>query len=298
MTDAPRLATPPGPFMKWAGGKARLISQLDPLFPAHVGGYLEPFVGGGAVFFHLYNAGRFDRAVVADYNPDVVNVWRTIRDDPDTLTALLQIHERRYLRADAGGRACYFYEVRGRHPVDHPEMGAAERAARMLFLNRTCFNGLWRENASGRFNAPHGRYPTPHIAQDERIAVDTLALRDVVIAQADFRRVPDLVRAHDVDFVYLDPPYHPVSATSSFNAYSGGQFSSRDQADLAAICHDLDAAGVRFVLSNSDCPLIRALYAGFEIVTVSAPRAVSARATSRGNVTEVAVRNRRPGLAW
>lgn len=301
-----RLVIPParervphhaGPFVKWVGGKTRLMPALDQLLPREISRYAEPFVGGGAVYFHLQNEVGLGHALLADLNRDVVNVWQVVRDQPQALIEALRRHEATYLSGDEDGRAAYFYSVRERHPDDH-ETGAVERAARMLFLNRTCFNGLWRENRSGHFNTPHGRYRRPRIAQADKLLAASAILQDTEIVRADFRQLPKLARAHDVDFVYLDPPYHPVSATSAFNAYSRGAFTALDQAELAQVCAELDAMGVRFMLSNSDCDLVRKLYRGFDVTTVQAPRAVNCKGDRRGSVAEVVVRNRRAGLPW
>ena len=285
------------PFIKWVGGKSKLLGKLDALRPAHVQRYAEPFVGGGAFFYHLWNQGGLEHATLCDLNTDVVTVLAVVRDQLPALLVALRRHQSRYLALDETGRAAYFYQVRARHPDDHPT-NDVERAARMLFLNRTCFNGLWRENRSGRFNTPHGRYKKPTIAPAERLRVASIALHEAEVLRADFRALPELAARNGIDFVYLDPPYHPISATSAFNAYSQGGFSAQDQAELAEVCGQLDAAGVRFMLSNSDCPLIRDLYRGFDISTIQASRAVNCKADGRGTVSEVVVRNRRPGLVW
>ena len=285
------------PFIKWVGGKGRLLGALDRLRPRDISRYAEPFVGGGAFYYHLWNQGALEHAVLCDLNTDVVTVFETVRDRLDALLIALRGHQNRYHALDDTGRAAYFYEVRARHPDDH-NMSPVDRAARMLFLNRTCFNGLWRENRSGRFNTPHGRYKNPVIAPAERLRVASVALHDSTVLQADFRELPELCAREQIDFVYLDPPYHPISATSAFNAYSQGSFSGADQAELADVCRQLDSVGVRFMLSNSDCPLIRELYRDFDICTIQAARAVSCKGDGRGKVSEVVVRNRRPGLAW
>lgn len=285
------------PFMKWVGGKGKLLDQLLQHFPRGPLRYGEAFLGGGAVFFHLAGTGRLDAALLTDLSVDVVNVHTCVRDSHAALLAALDAHASQYLAGDDDARAAYFYAIRARHPAQVP-MTAIERAARMLFLNRTCFNGLWRENGRGEFNAPHGRYAQPGIVQADKIAAASVALRQAAVLRADFREWPRLVREHGLDFVYLDPPYHPLNPTSSFNAYSGGSFSARAQAELAEVCGELDAMGVRWVLSNSDCDLIRTLYGRWTIATLQAPRAINVRADRRGAVGEVVVSNRRSGLAW
>ncbi len=285
------------PFIKWVGGKTRLLADLELLRPKVIRRYAEPFVGGGAMYYHLWNGGGLEHALLCDLNTDVVTVYRTVRDQPDALLMALYRHQSSYLACDETGRAAYFYDVRARHPDDH-NMGDVERAARMLFLNRTCFNGLWRENRSGRFNSPHGRYKKPVIAPEQRLRTATVALHDTTVVEADFRALPGLAAEHDIDFVYLDPPYHPISATSAFNAYSQGAFPGSAQQALADVCGELDSMGIRFMLSNSDCAFIRDIYRHFDIRTVQAPRAVNCKGSGRGKVAEVVVRNRRRGLGW
>jgi DNA adenine methylase len=279
-----------GPFLKWVGGKGRILPQLRALMPDGKLRYAEPFFGGGAMFFTLWSEGLLDRAVLCDASLDLVVTCTAVRDEREALIATLRDHEKAYLAADEIGRSDYFYAVRERHPTE-VAMTGVERAARMLFLNRTCFNGLWRENSRGRFNAPHGRYAKPAIVMEDRLHAAGLALRDAQVLHGDFRALPELVRLYGLDFVYLDPPYHPVSVTSSFNAYSGGQFSATAQRDLADVCRQLDGMGVRWLLSNSDCPLIRELYKGWDIQQVQAPRSVNSKGEGRGAVAEVAVRN-------
>jgi DNA adenine methylase len=283
--------------MKWVGGKGKLLDQLLVHFPDGPLRYGEAFLGGGAVFFHLASADRLQSAVLTDLSRDVVNVHSCVRDQQTALLRELARHEAAYLQADADGRAAYFYAMRARQP-GLVAMTAVERAARMLFLNRTCFNGLWRENSRGEFNSPHGRYSQPGIVQEAKITAASAALQQATVLRADFREWPQLVRTHGLDFVYLDPPYHPLNPTSSFNAYSGGSFTARAQAELAEVCAELDAMDVRWVLSNSDCPLIRSLYGRWQIATLQAPRAINVRADRRGAVAEVVVSNRRPGLRW
>ena len=280
----------PAPFLKWVGGKGKLLGDLRRLMPTGPLKYAEPFVGGGALFFDLHADGQLESALLCDAGHDLMGAYRAVKHQLPELLAHLQAHEDAYLGADEDGRALYFYHVRNRHPADVP-MTEVERAARMLFLNRTCFNGLWRENRTGRFNAPHGRYPNPGIVQADKLHAASRALQHATLVHSDFRALPEHVADAGVNFVYLDPPYHPLSTTSSFNAYSGGQFSGRAQAELADVCRRLDTMGVRFLLSNSDCAFVRDLYRGFDIGTIRAARSVNCRAEGRGAVDEVVIRN-------
>lgn len=283
-------ALQPAPFLKWVGGKGKLLRALRPLLPQGRFRYAEPFVGGGAMFFDLHAQNQTHHALLCDAGRDLVGAYKVVRDALPELLEALQLHEDRYLQGTEEKRALYFYAVRNRHPSEHA-MSDVERAARMLFLNRTCFNGLWRENRAGKFNAPHGRYANPGIVQAEKLQAASQALQLADIRHADFRALPELVQDQAIEFVYLDPPYHPLNVTSSFNAYSGGQFSAKAQSDLADVCTRLDRMGVRFLLSNSDCPLIRDLYRGFNIGTIRAARSINCQGSGRGEISEVVVRN-------
>ena len=291
------LPEPARPFLKWVGGKGKLLPQLVPHLPAGKLRYGEVFLGGGALYFHLHGTGRLQTAVVGDLSVDVHNAHTCVRDQTDALLGALQVHETAYLALDPLRRADYFYAVRARHP-DVIAMAPVERAARMIFLNRTCFNGLWRENAKGAFNCPHGKYAQPHIADAQRLRAAAAALADAALVHADFRQWPELCRRYALDCLYLDPPYQPLSATSSFNAYAGGAFSARSQRELAEVCGELDKLGVRWVLSNSDCAFVRELYKPWHIATIRAARSVNSKGSGRGEIAEVVVSNRRAGLVW
>jgi DNA adenine methylase len=274
------LTLPPGaepgpatPFLKWAGGKASLLPELMKHIPGRVRRYHEPFVGGGAMFFAV--APR--RAVLSDANGELIHCWRQVRDDVHAVLDALSEHV--YDRAR-------FEAVRALDPVRLP---AAERAARFIYLNKTCFNGLWRVNRAGRFNVPFGRYKNPTFHDPGLLLRASRALRDVQIHRAPFEIA--LQRAAPGDFVYLDPPYDPVSQTASFTSYTRDAFTWADQERLAAECASLDRRGVRFLLSNSATPRIRALYRAFEQRLVRAPRHISCKGGGRGHVDELLVFN-------
>lgn len=271
---------PVRPFLKWAGGKQALASTLTPLFPPLARRtYREPFLGGGAMFFHL----RPPRAFLSDTLADLIATYRVVQQRPDELlTRLVQLE-----KAHSAER---YYEVRERFNQPQKPKGDLERAAWLVYLNRTCYNGLFRTNQAGKFNVPVGRYESPRVADAARI----LAASDA-LAGADLRHAPFgelLANAEKNDFVYLDPPYVPLSATSSFSAYAEGSFGPAAQAELAECFHEMDRRGCLLALSNSDTPLVRKLYAGFEITAIEAPRSISARGSARGSAPEVLVRNR------
>jgi DNA adenine methylase len=272
----------PRPFLKWAGGKGQLLPELLPRLPATFGAYHEPFVGGGALFFELFSAGRLGRALLSDRNPGLIDVYTAIRDDVAGVIAALRRH-----RNDSD----HFYAVRA---LDPAALSPVARAARSIFLNKTCFNGLWRENASGRFNVPFGRNANPTICDEPNLRAVSRALAAAELRVADFAEVAD--RAAPGDLVYFDPPYVPVSASSSFTAYHKEPFGPPQQEALRDVFGALAARGVHVVLSNSDVPFVRELYADFRIDRIEATRSINCRADRRGAVGEVVVRGG-PGVA-
>ncbi|HZY69584.1 MAG TPA: DNA adenine methylase [Thermoplasmata archaeon] len=264
------------PFVKWAGGKAQLLRQLDRFFPTEYETYFEPFLGGGAVFFHI----RPERAVLADTNPELINAFKVVRDDPRALMAALDSH---FLQRT---EESHFYRVREQHPSD---LTKVERASRTIFLNKTCFNGLYRVNSQGIFNVPWGGYKNPTLYDRENILAASAALRGKRILVADYRKA--CAGAVAGDFVYLDPPYHPLSETSRFTSYTKKEFGSREQRDLSEECKRLDSCSATFMLSNSSTELVRSLYAGFHVETLKAKRAINSVGSRRGAIDELLVMN-------
>lgn len=261
------------PFVKWVGGKRGLMPQLERLFPRRFERYFEPFVGGGAVFFHL----NPERAILSDENAELMHAYRVVRDEPQALIDALAA-----LSPDEDT----YYRIRG---TDPEALSPVERAARLLYLNRTCYNGLYRVNAKGGFNVPFGRHKNPTICNAEGLMAASRVLAGKTLARRPYMAV--LEEAAPGDFVYFDPPYHPLNATSSFTQYTPGSFTARDQADLAEVFSELARRGVKVMLSNSDTPLIRELYDGFIVSEVQAPRMVNRNAAKRGPVTELVIRN-------
>jgi DNA adenine methylase len=274
MTVSTSLYTPK-PFLKWAGGKGRLLSQYEPFFPKTFDTYYEPFLGGGAVFFHLI--GRARKAVLGDINPELVNVYRCVRDHVDAVVDLLQQHKALHCRD-------YYYWVR----QQQTGISEVERAARLIYLNKTCFNGLYRENSRGHFNVPMGRYKNPAICDPELLTSAAFALRSAKIVEFSFETILDWPLSRE-DFIYFDPPYHPISATSSFTGYNRYGFTQTDQERLAEVFATLAERGVRVMLSNSDCDLIRQLYQGFNLHTMQAARAINSNARRRGKINELLI---------
>lgn len=277
------------PFLKWAGGKGQLLKQYAPLFPQErPARCFEPFVGSGAVFFHLWGRDFAGAYHLSDVNADLINVYRAIRDTVDALIDLLQDHK----AAHTIDAKQYFYAVRelDRDPAWAQTVTPVERAARMIYLNKTCYNGLWRVNSRGEFNVPLGRYTNPAILDEPRLRAAAVALQGVDVRVGDFRAVADRT-PQPGDFVYFDPPYVPLSATANFTSYAKDDFNADDQRELADVFRKLDAQGCRVMLSNSDTEFVRELYEGFTIHTVQARRAINTRADKRGVVNEVVVVN-------
>ncbi|MGB3137318.1 MAG: DNA adenine methylase [Nodosilinea sp.] len=265
----------PRPFLKWAGGKGRLLSQYEPFLPQHIDTYYEPFLGGGALFFHL--AGRASRAVLGDINPELVNVYCCVRDRVEALIRHLWDHQRRH-------SSDYYYEVRQRQSSQSP----VERAARLIYLNKTCYNGLYRENSQGHFNVPVGKYKNPAICDPSLLRAASAALQIADIQTLSFETIPARSLTSQ-DFIYFDPPYHPISSTSCFTGYSRYGFTGADQERLAQVFCALATEGRRVMLSNSDCEFVRQLYNGFTIRPVLAARAINSRAGCRGKISELLI---------
>jgi DNA adenine methylase len=265
-----------GPFLKWAGGKKQLLKQYSPYFPETWRTYFEPFLGGGAVFFHLQPSA----AVLSDITEELTNAYTVVRDRVEELIAALGVHR---------NERHYYYSVRAWRPET---LTPVERAARLIFLNRTCFNGLYRVNSKGQFNVPFGRYSNPTICDQTGLRAASLALRGVEICAADFEEALD--RAETGDFAYLDPPYNPLSTTSSFTAYAQGGFSENAQRRLASVYKRMDSRGVMLMLSNSASELVRGLYSGFRVVEVTARRAINSKAEGRGRIPELLILNYEP----
>lgn len=269
------------PFLKWVGGKAQLLAQFDEFFPVQIERYFEPFIGGGAVFFHLKHRFPDMRAFLRDNNDELINTYVAVRDHQKELMRRLDEHLAEF-RTD---RDRYYYLVRSWHHLERSKV--VERAARMIFLNKTCFNGLWRVNGRGEFNVPIGSHKNPALYDRANILAASYALADVHLATQDFRDTMNESRRGD--FVYIDPPYFPLSPTASFTSYTKEDFGEAEQQELAALFAAASERGVRLMLSNSDTEFIRKLYRGFKIYTVKARRAINCDGSKRGEINEVVV---------
>lgn len=267
------------PFLKWAGGKRQLLPQIREQIPARFKKYFEPFVGAGAVWFAL----QPKRAYISDANAELINCYRVIRDNPEEL--LKDIHKHK-------NTSTYFYKIRelDRTP-EFKNLSPVERASRIIFLNKTCYNGLFRVNRKGHFNAPFGDYQNPLIVDDIviRAVSKYLQSKDIKIEVEDFAAA--CARARKGDFVYLDPPYDPISDTASFTGYNFGRFGKEEQRRLKGVVDDLTRRGCMVLLSNSATDFIKGLYAEYEILHVEANRNINSVGTGRGKINEVLVRN-------
>lgn len=264
-----RLKSP----LKWAGGKTQLLSQLRPLYPKRFNLYLEPFVGGGAVFFNL----QPDDGVLIDSNFELINFYQVVKNNLDEILQDLEKHK---------NEKDYYYKIRS---LDPEQMGSIERASRFLFLNKTCFNGLWRVNKKGKFNVPFGRYKSPNFRDEENLSLVNIALQNAEIICDDFSTVMEYTVPGA--FVYLDPPYHPLSSTANFTSYTKDSFGEEDQRRLAKVFRELDAKNCNVMLSNSDTKFIRGLYKDYDIRVVFARRMINSKGTKRGPIKELVVRN-------
>jgi DNA adenine methylase len=295
-----RLTAPPArPFLKWAGGKRQLLPQItaalpDGLATGKLNTYIEPFVGSGAVFFHLARRYAFTRILLADRNPDLILAWRTIQSDVETLIAHLAGMEAAYFALDPRGQRQFFYETRTAFNTALAPSPA--RAAQLLFLNRTCYNGLFRVNARGEFNVPFGSYKNPKICDAANLRAASAALAGVEIHHADFEAARPACDSRT--FVYLDPPYRPLTPTASFNAYDKNGFGDAEQVRLAGFFGEMDRRGARLMLSNADPrnsdPLddfFDSLYGAYRIQRVPAARQINSDPQKRGPINELLITN-------
>lgn len=271
------------PFLKWAGGKRQLLPEIRKYIPKNFLHYYEPFIGAGAVLFDL----QPKQATINDVNHELINIYEVIRDDVDGLLKDLRRHK---------NESDYFYEIRSLdRSEDYASLSAVERASRLIYLNKTCYNGLYRVNSKGQFNAPFGKYHSPNIVNEDvlRDVSDYLNRANIKMRNVDFAEA--VQEAKKGDFIYFDPPYDPLSETASFTSYSNKGFTRADQKRLRDLYVELHERGCYVLLSNSDTPFIRELYEKItpkiNVVSVQATRAINSQAAKRGKIGELLVTN-------
>jgi len=266
-------------FVKWAGGKKQLLQEIVRFKPKKFNNYIEPFVGGGAVYFFVQK--NYDgRAFISDINQELITTFKIIRDKPLELIKLLKEHRKNHNKE-------YYYKIRDDFDIE--KSTPLEIAGRFIYLNKTCFNGLYRVNSKGKFNVPIGSYKNPSIFNEKDLIIASKLLKRTEINVADFKEVVN--HAKKGDFVYFDPPYLPISKTSNFTSYTKKTFLEKEQKELAEVFKVLNKKGCFVMLSNSDHPLIKNLYSGFNFHTVKANRAISCIGSGRGKINELIITN-------
>jgi DNA adenine methylase len=267
------------PVLKWAGGKRQLIKDIHSHLPNKIENYCELFLGGGAVLFSL----QPKQAIVNDINEELINVYKIIQNQVDDLIIDLRRHD---------NSPEYFYKIRGAdRNTNFHSLSAVERASRIIYLNKTCYNGLFRVNSQGQFNVPFGSYKSPNIINETTLKAvsNYLQKSKIIFHSCDFESLEKNIKNNS--FVYLDPPYHPLSDSSSFTGYSLNGFNAHDQERLKQLYDTLSKKSCKILLSNSDCKFIRSLYKDYEIIKVEASRAINSNGSMRGKISEVLIKN-------
>ncbi|MHA1477748.1 MAG: DNA adenine methylase [Promethearchaeota archaeon] len=268
----------PHPFLKWAGGKRQLLSQIDLYIPKSFNKYIEPFVGGGALFFYLLPK----NAILNDINQDLINTYRVIKENVSELITSLKKHK---------NEEEYFYKIRSvdRNLDEFKTWSDVEKASRIIYLNRCCYNGLYRVNSKGYFNAPFGKYKNPKICNEENLKLVHKVLKDVKLMNISFELC--LNYAKKDDFIYFDPPYVPISESANFTSYTKSSFKKEDQIKLFNVFKELDQKGCKLLLSNSYNEFILKLYKNYQINIVYAKRAINSNPDKRGEIKELLIIN-------
>ena len=290
------------PFIKWVGGKGQLLSEINKLYSVELGKninkYAEIFVGGGAVLFDILSKYKLDEVYISDKNLELINTYKSIRDNVDILIKSLKEMEEQYIPLNNEDRKIYYYEKREEYNSlkINSEMNNIEKAILFIFLNKTCFNGLYRVNKKGKFNVPMGAYKKPKICDEENLKNVSLTLRNVKIVYADYRESEKFI--DDKTFVYIDPPYRPLNITSSFTSYTENDFNDKEQIELAEYINVLNKKGAKIVISNSDPKnndiddnFFDKLYKNYNINRVKATRMLNSNASLRGAINELLITN-------
>jgi DNA adenine methylase len=278
------------PFIKWAGGKTQLLSKIEQFMPRSFNRYFEPFLGGGAVYFHIANKKIHSKAYLSDINEELINAFVVVKSKVKELIEVLTIYETDYKKKSARE---FYYHLRDNDSYPD-QVGDVNRAARFIALNKTCYNGLYRVNKQGKFNVPVGRYKNPRICDRDNLLNISIALQRscAQLILGDYRRIL-LDNARGGDFIYLDPPYSPVSITASFTGYTNSGFTDKDQSDLANLFKKLSRRKCLLLLSNSDTTFVKELYSDFDMHTkqVDALRSINSDGSNRMGHKELLIRN-------
>lgn len=289
------------PFIKWVGGKSQLVEQIEKMLSSDgektLTKYAEPMVGGGALFFNILSKYDFEELYISDINTELINAYQVVKTDVENLIAKLNEMQLLFLPMDENGRKYFYYTVRERfNSTTLTEETATEKAAQFIFLNKTCFNGLYRVNRKGQFNVPMGAYKNPTICDDENLRNIHEALQNVTIVCGDYSLSKSFIDKET--FVYLDPPYRPISETSAFTSYNIDAFDDNEQIRLAKFIDEINLSGAKIVLSNSDPKNVNEednffddLYKNYKINRVEASRAINSKGDKRGKINELLICN-------
>lgn len=288
------------PFVKWVGGKSQLIGELEKMLlndERVFTKYCEPMVGGGALFFYMLSKYDFDELYISDINPELINAYQVIKGDVESLIEKLQEMQMLFLPMDENGRKFYYYSIRDKfNTTAISDKTSTEKAAYFIFLNKTCFNGLYRVNRKGQFNVPMGAYKNPTICDEENLQNIHKALQKVTIVCGDYKCSKQFIDKNT--FVYIDPPYRPLSVTSAFTSYNSEAFDDNEQIRLAGFIDEINESGAKIVLSNSDPKNVNPndtffddLYKDYNIKRVSACRMINSKADNRGKINELLISN-------
>lgn len=289
------------PFIKWAGGKTQLLPEIRKYYPFsdEIDTYIEPFVGGGAVLFDILNTYSLNKVYIGDINPKLINTYNVVQKNTDQLINLLSHYQTKYNQLSPENRQKYYENQRNLYNTFKTPLSINEKiecAALMIFLNKTCFNGLYRVNKAGDFNVPHGKYKTPLICDTENLKQCSEKLKNVKIICMDYKQSIDYVDNHT--FIYLDPPYRPLSQTSAFTAYTNYKFDDKEQMLLKWFLDDVERKGGKFLLSNSDPKnydstddFFDDLYSDYRITRIKSARAINSNGQNRGKISELLITN-------
>ena len=290
------------PFLKWAGGKSQILSEIEKYYPftnGTINKYAEPFVGGGAVLFDILNKYHLKEIYISDINAELINTYHIIRDNIDSMLHILSIIQNEFISMDTDNRKAYYLKKRERFnelKVNDNKSINIEKAALMIYLNKTCFNGLYRVNKKGEFNVPMGLYKNPTICDEENLKAVSEKLKNVTIVCGDYRESADFIDQNT--FVYFDPPYRPLTTTSNFTAYTENNFDDNSQIDLASYVNNIHKNGAKILVSNSDPKNINIndtffddIYAQYFIKRVNATRMINSNGQSRGKIKELLISN-------